>query len=148
MSFFSVETCLVVVASICANNNADIEVRNEASWEGAVIESGNLVVMSEVRSDNLVTPNFEELEKWCLDKVCANYHKICEELDIVTKCTVNYAFDGDLYYKKIVVKRPSNENEKSLMDDIYLVHGATRLLFPLSGFNVIATNNEVPYLRK
>ena len=110
----ALDSCLAIIASICLNGSAEIELVRGWPWSGARITAANVTIASTLGTDNRQVPDDSQMEKLCATGKCFRYSRHCSVIMEETHCKYYYASDMSPYLREIEMTGPSMaEIEKS-----------------------------------
>lgn len=102
-----VHSCLALVASICLNRPAEIELVQGWSWGGAKIVTGNLRITSTMGTDNHQLPDNSQVQKICISGKCFRYSRHCFVSMEEMHCKYYYVTDASPLLKEIEIVGPT-----------------------------------------
>lgn len=99
--------CLALVAGVCLNQSANVELNATSLWRGARIMVEGVVITSVVQSDTPVLPDRRQMSRYCMDSECINYHINCSEEYMKQVCRVWYLSPTDSFAKELEISADS-----------------------------------------
>lgn len=84
--------CLALIASICINESAEIQVVYGAGWSGATISTSTSMITSEYAGDTINYASRNDMDKVC-DRVCIIYSQQCAEELSSYRCVIYFSRD-------------------------------------------------------
>lgn len=120
--------CLALIAAICLNQTAEVELRRDGSGTGAYIKLRDGEIISEIASDVLISPDRKLMHKVCRSE-CLYHAQNCSENSSGSTCIIYYLNTGDVYLKRIELSAKSAKDIQSIKRsvDICLSTGCLRL---------------------
>jgi hypothetical protein len=92
--------CLALVALICLNQPARIEILQSPMMSGAVVDIDHLRIESIVSSDNITPADISIMKRECLDGGCFHYSRVCSGTIDVYRCDIYYVLPGESSLKR------------------------------------------------
>ena len=101
-----VHACLIIVASICFNGDADVHTSNWGLGSGASIKIEGVEIASTVGLDLIIVIDESRMEKKCVDDRCFFYATSCDPDARQTACKMWYGLSACADEKTISFKAP------------------------------------------
>lgn len=97
-------SCLAIVALICIDQNADIDVVSNSIWRGARIRIGSVETVSIIRSDSPLAPDRRRMSRYCSEGSCVYYHCYCDSSIGNINCRISYNEQPDRFNRIIEIR--------------------------------------------
>lgn len=97
--------CLALVAAICLNETAMIEVDRSGGGTSAVIDIRRGRIVSQISSDNLLIADREKMFEYC-SRECFHYSQKCDIIERRYVCDIYYIEKGKSYVKILTISGP------------------------------------------
>lgn len=140
-----ITSCLAVLASICLNGEASVDIRDSSIWSGAIIRYRGTAITSETYSDNMLLPYSPETHRHCSRRTCLSYQGHCGDAGTQYTCTLWYSFNRAMPLRKVTVTGDRGA-VTSAMGQLRLVRSAD-VLVRLSAFRYDAPDDLPPLCR-
>lgn len=139
--------CLALVAAICLDESARVEVISDAFWVGARIEVDGAEITSVIRTDAGLFPDRRRIPRYCAASTCIYYHAYCAQEGERYFCRISYFYGRNLIDRALEIYAQDQSTMTGLLGRLRLaVPGATRLL-PLSVFRERSATPSTPWCR-
>jgi hypothetical protein len=139
--------CLALVAAICLNQNASVEVVSDSIWGGARIAVDGTQITSIVRSDSGVFPDRRRMHRYCMAEKCLYYHVYCAQEGARYFCRISYNEAADRFSRRLEIYSPDQSHMAASLRRLRLAVAGDRYLFPLSGFRERSSAPYPPWCR-
>ena len=139
--------CLALVAAICLNQNASVEVVSDSIWGGARITVDSTQIRSIIRSDSGVFPDRRRMQRYCMGEKCLYYHAYCAQEGERYFCRISYNEAADRFSRRLEIYSPDRGQMAASLRRLRLAIAGGRYLFPLSGFRETSSAPYPPWCR-
>lgn len=137
--------CLAIVASLCLDQSANLELKRGTVWSGAKITIGDVEIISTASADSVITPYIPLMHRICDKKKCIFYKSYCDTQDGRCICTVWFTFYRDMYLRKLEISGP-NTAVLDIKKRVNLVR-APNFMVPLSQLSLMSRDSSPPVCR-
>jgi hypothetical protein len=134
--------CLALVAAVCLNQDARVEIITSSIWTGARIEIGGVTITSIVRTDAGVFPDRRRMSRYCVNRRCIYYHAYCAVEGSGHLCRISYNERGDAFSRRLEILAPDSTQMATTFGQLWIAAPRTGWLFPLSD---LGERNSAPY---
>lgn len=143
-----ITTCLAVVAALCVNDTATVNISPGPGWVGAVVTLKRVKITSTISSDAIISPYKKSMQELCLNGACTFYKGYCGQSKRKYTCNVWYSFDGVASLRRVEITGDQT-SVLSVRGRVKLVRSADTM-FPLSAFHYDASDDLPPtcYVRQ
>lgn len=122
--------CVALIASICINGPANVELVQNTVWSGARISIGGVNIISSLGSDNLQAPDTRQMSEHCVSKKCIKYTRACRSVNSGFQCKVYYVTKHLTYMREINFEAASmKEIENSWLAVYFVPYDRVRVNF-------------------
>ena len=141
------EQCLAIVAGVCLNAPATIELGSDSIWTGARIKLDTALVISTIRSDNIAFPDRRRMKRYCTKTSCTSYYRYCNRSDDKYICTIYYNRGRDDYNKTVSIEAADAGAVNAALSRLALVENSSAALVPLAKLSSEGAGPVPPYCR-
>ncbi|MEA3030029.1 MAG: hypothetical protein QOG13_1354 [Sphingomonadales bacterium] len=140
--------CIAVVALLCLNEPAAIEVEASSVWSGAHITIGDVRITSVVSSDYMPGSDWRRMQRQCVGTECLYYHLYCAPDDGRYNCNLNYVRAGDEYSRDLELSAGTQEELWATYDRLGVIFPGGDTPVPLSLMRRTSPERNVPFCRR
>jgi len=138
--------CLAIIAGLCVNQSAHVELDRQGLWSGADISINRSQLSVVANSDSLPFPDRRKMAKACVEGGCIYYHRHCEDKNAELICRISYNQIWWHHNRQIVVHSPSREAMEADLHSINLVIGEGAAI-ALNDLSTTAETELPPFCR-
>ena len=139
--------CLALVAGVCLNQNAQVQIATSSIGAGAMINIGDVTIESVVRTDAGVFPDRRRMSRYCFDGGCIYYHVYCEAEGERYACGITYNESEDQFSRRLKIVGPGRSEMADVWNDLRIASPSGNRLFPLAGLRERSTAPNAPWCR-
>ena len=139
--------CLALVAAICLNQSAKVEVISDSIWSGARIEVDGAEIISVIRSDSGLFPDRRRMSRYCSGSTCVYYHAYCTGEGQRYLCKIFYNQPGDGFSRMLEIRVADQSSMTSLLERLHLAVPGAQHLISLAAFRERSHDSSSPWCR-
>lgn len=139
--------CLSIVAAICVNENAVIELHKDSDWTGATIVIDDVQITSMIASDVMMFPDRRRMTRYCVSEECIYYYLYCSAEGVMKSCTLSYNQEGDSYNRELRISASTYEQMETVSRRLRLLPRRGQSPFSISALSQRNSQRDPPYCR-